>query len=75
MTYHDLATQIRRLPLQQRLELIEVLTRSLKDELELTNSPRSSLERIRGIAKPDGETPTDSEINDGYTDYLVKKYS
>lgn len=75
MTYQDLASQIRRLPLQERLELLDVLTHSLKDELELSAPRKSSLERIRGIAKPNGEAPTDSEIRSDYTDYLARKYS
>lgn len=73
MTYQEIAAQIRRLPLQERLELLGVLTHSLKDEFEWSAPRSSSLERIRGIARPNGETPTDSEISEGYTDYTVWK--
>lgn len=74
MTYQEIAVQIRRLPLQERLDLLEVLARSLKDELEPT-SHTSSLERIRGIGKPDDVPPTDVQISDDYADYLQRKYS
>jgi hypothetical protein len=55
MTYQEIAAHIRRMPVQERLELLDVLARSLKDDLELPGRVTSSLERIRGIAKPDGE--------------------
>lgn len=74
MTYQEIAVQIRRLPLRERLELLDVLARSLKDELE-SAQPKSSLERIRGIGKPDGVPPTDAEVNEDYTNYLLRKYS
>jgi hypothetical protein len=75
MTYQEIAAQIRRMPVQERLELLDVLARSLKDDLEFQGRVTSSLERIRGIAKPDGESPSDSEIKDDYTNYLLRKYS
>lgn len=32
-------------------------------------------QRLRGIVKFDGPPPTDEELKDAYTDYLVEKYS
>lgn len=32
-------------------------------------------QRLYGIAKFDGEPPTDEEIKDAYADYLLEKYS
>lgn len=75
MTFQEIAAHIRRMPVQERLELLDVLARSLKDDLELPGRATSSLERIRGIAKPDGEPPSDSEIKGDYTDYLLRKYT
>ncbi len=75
MTYQDIATQARRLPLRQRLELLEVLTSSLKDDLEPRLASPSSLARIHGIAKTDGEMTADFEEKDDYTTYLLRKYS
>ncbi len=42
----------------------------------LTETPEdSSLSRVLGIIKPDGETPTDEELKQDYIDYLMNKYS
>ncbi len=42
----------------------------------LTETPEdSSLSRVLGIIKPDGETPTDEELKQDYIDYLDEKYS
>jgi hypothetical protein len=40
-------------------------------------APASSLERVRGLLKPaPGESmPTDAELAEDYTDYLLKKYA
>ena len=35
----------------------------------------SSLERLRGIAKPDGEMPTDEQLEEIRSQYLIEKYS
>lgn len=75
MTYQELAAQARQLPLRERLDLLHVLTLSLKDELNRSGQNGSTLERIRGIAKPHDETPTDGELREDYTDYLARKYS
>ncbi len=75
MTYQELAEQVRQLPLRERLDLLHVLTLSLKDELNPPSQNASTLARIRGIAKPNGKVPTDSEIREDYTDYLARKYS
>lgn len=74
MTYQELATHIRQLPLRERLDLLHVLTLSLKDELDSSRQNASTLERIRGIARPDGEPPTKQQMQEEYTDYLMKKY-
>jgi hypothetical protein len=75
MTYQELVTHIRRLPLHERLELLNVLALSLKDELNPPGQHGSTLERIRGIAKPEGPPPTDEQIEEDYTNYLMEKYS
>lgn len=75
MTYQELAAQVRQLPLRERLDLLHVLTLSLKDELDSPNQAPSALERIRGIAKPDSEPPTNQERKADYADYLAEKYS
>jgi hypothetical protein len=36
--------------------------------------PAGTLTGLRGIAKPGGEMPTDAEVADDYTNYLIEKY-
>jgi dihydroneopterin aldolase len=71
MTYQEMVAEIPRLSVQERLALLEAVTRSLREEL----LPRtgSSLGRILGIAKPDGPLPTDEKIKAAYSDYLIEK--
>jgi hypothetical protein len=67
MTYQELLTEIKDLPLDERLALPEALTHSLRDELRPAGHARSSASQVRGMLKPDGPLPTDAEITDAYT--------
>jgi len=42
MTYTEVASQVKRLPLQERLRLLETLTRSVREELRSAARPHSS---------------------------------
>jgi hypothetical protein len=75
MTYQELAAEIVRLPLPERLALLELVTRSLREELARQPRAGSLAARLRGIGKPDGPPPTDDELRSDYTDYLAEKYS
>ncbi len=35
----------------------------------------SSLERVRGLLRPEGELPTGEDLVDDYTRYLIEKYT
>jgi hypothetical protein len=76
MTYHDVAVEIERLPLNEQLALLEVLTRSLRKTLTQSDAKKSgkSLKLVRGMLKPDGPMPTDEELKEDYTNYLIRKY-
>jgi hypothetical protein len=52
MTYTEVALQVKRLPLQERLMLLEALTRSVREELRsATTRPRSVAGRdLRSLA-------------------------
>jgi hypothetical protein len=52
MTYTEVASQVKRLPLQERLMLLETLTRSVREELKsATARPRSAAGRdLRSLA-------------------------
>jgi hypothetical protein len=75
MTYAELVAGVRRLSAVERLALLEVLARSLREDFAAPARAGSSLERVRGMARPDGPLPSDQELHDAYVDYLVKKYA
>jgi len=77
MIYQDLVTEIEKLPLSKQLSLMEILARRISHHVIKPTAPANSLERVRGLLKPaPGEAaPTDAELADDYTDYLIEKYS
>ena len=76
MTYTAIVSEIVRLPLRERLSLIEALTRSVVEEMAASakRKPGSSLDRMLGILKSDGPMATDEELKEDYINYLVRKY-
>ena len=90
MTREELIEEIRQLPPSERIALVEELKRGLNESghppstADGPNSKASAasledrmsvVDRLYGILKTDGSPPTDEEINDQITDYLIKKYS
>jgi hypothetical protein len=75
MTHKQLIEEIRQLPIEQRKELLEVLSRSLRDEAPSPEDRVGIVERLRGIAKTDGPAPTDDDLKEDYVRYLTEKYS
>jgi len=80
MVDHELIERVIRLPVSQRLELIELLTHSLREELApqptiATEDAVDTVNRLFGILRMDDPPPTDEEIKEDYTNYLSQKYS
>jgi hypothetical protein len=75
MTNEELIKEIMQLPLEQRMELLETISRSLREDMRPREQKESIVSRLRGIAKFDGPPPTDEEIKEDYTRYLTEKYS
>lgn len=77
MIYQDLVTEIEKLPLEKQLSLMEILARRISYRVVKPTAPANSLERVRGLLKPaPGEAvPTDAELANDYTDYLIRKYA
>jgi hypothetical protein len=77
MIYQELVTEIEKLPLTKQLLLLETLARLISHRAVKPVVPASSLERVRGLLKPaPGEAmPTDSELADDYTNFLLEKYA
>ncbi len=90
MTHQQFIEEIKQLSVKDRIALIEVISRSLRDDLEANGweaQPSESnqqnererkiaaVRRLRGILKTEGPPPTDEELKDDYTNYLMEKYS
>jgi hypothetical protein len=75
MTQKQLIEEIRQLPLQERMKLLEEISRSVREEMHTREHRESAVRRLRGIAKPDGPMPSDEEIKEDYARYLTEKYS
>jgi hypothetical protein len=75
MTQKQLLEEIEHLPLEEKMELLEAISRSVREEMQPRGHRESVVRRLRGIAKPDGPPPSDEEIKEDYTRYLEEKYS
>ena len=77
MIYQELVTEIEKLPLTEQLSLLETLARLISRRTVKPTAPENSLQRVRGLLKPapSQSTPTDTELVDDYTEYLIKKYT
>ena len=69
--------EVDRLPLEERMALIEYAVRSVQTELagKPVRKKRSSLKRMVGALRVKGKpAPTDAELKKMYVDHLVEKY-
>jgi hypothetical protein len=74
MTFQELLTEINSLPLEERLILLEALTRSLRTELSPPPQAIAPVDKMRGLLRPAGPLPAPAETDD-YTRYLIEKYT
>jgi hypothetical protein len=74
MTVQDVMAQIKQLSFEDRLQLLELLAHSVRDEWRPLTRDGSAVSRIRGLLKTDGPPPTDAELAEAYTDHLMEKY-
>jgi hypothetical protein len=75
MTYQNLISEIKQLTLNERLLLLEAITRSIRDEMSPPRLRGSSVHRVRGLLKPEGPLPDEKKLKDSYTRYLIEKYT
>ena len=75
MTQEELIKEIDQLPLDQQVELLETISRSVREKLQTRQERTSISSRLYGIAKPDGPMPSDEELKEDYIRYLTEKYS
>ena len=77
----ELIEQIIHLPIAERVEIIEKISRSVREDLRENNDEQSSLEkrkaaieRLRGVAKMENPPMTKEEVREDYYNYLAEKY-
>jgi len=71
----ELIQQIRELTVPDREALVEQIRQSIREEVQATETRVSIVDRLYGIAKPDGPMPSDEELKADYIRYLTEKYS
>lgn len=60
---------------EEKANLVLIFTQFVQQqETSSTPIPAGTLTGLRGIAKPSGILPTDTEVADDYTNYLIEKY-
>lgn len=77
MSTQEILHIIQKLPLSEQYEILAALMDGINNRAN-ANQTRVAIpvNEIRGIAKPDkGKPPTDEEIEEGYAEYLLEKYS
>ncbi len=86
MTYAEVMDQVRQLSPTERILLVETILRWMRaefaqlktqDYIEAKRQQLQSIppaELVRGMLKPEGPPPTDEELREDYTNYLMRKY-
>lgn len=76
MTLDTLVLEIRQLPLVARLMLVEAIAESIRQELVTAAEKEPPVAKLEvGMLRTGEPIPTDEEIKEGYTRYLIDKYS
>lgn len=80
----ELIEQIIHLPIAERVEIIERVSRSVREDLQENGRKqkefsieerKKAVDRLRGIAAVEGKTsPTDEGVKEDYANYLAEKY-
>ncbi|MDY0020811.1 MAG: hypothetical protein RBT47_12515 [Anaerolineae bacterium] len=73
MLYQELVEEIKRLSLEDRLSLLELISRSVREELQSDKPQSDSFLHLRGILKPEGPLPSENELADDHTRHLIDK--
>ncbi len=77
----ELIEQIIHLPIPERIEIIERISRSLREDLRESEIVDTSLDerkaaylRLRGALKMNNPPMTKEEVRENYYNYLAEKY-
>ena len=79
MSLQEMIAEIPRLTLAERIAVLEVVTKTLKDEVTINSLPNSyrgvPAEKVLGVIKfADGHVPDDAEIDDLVYESLMEKH-
>lgn len=76
MRYHEIVNEIRQRPLDQQLLLLEEMTRLLRMTLAqpAPSAPPTASLLWSGMLASNALSPTDAELQQAYTEYLMTKY-
>lgn len=76
MTTQEVISAIPQFSFEERLELIEQLSRSLRTTESVGARRGVSANKVLGTLKPDeGKIPDDKEVKEIIAEYLMEKYS
>jgi hypothetical protein len=77
----EIIEQIIRLPIPERIEIIEKISRSVREDLRENNTEQDSLDerkaaylRLRGALKMENPPMTKEEVREIYSEHLSEKY-
>jgi hypothetical protein len=81
MMQTELIEQIIHLTIAERVEIIERISRSVREDLRESESKppslkerKAAIERLRGIAKTENPPMTKEEVREEYYNHLAEKY-
>jgi hypothetical protein len=81
MMQAELIEQIIHLPIAERIEIIEKISRSVREDLREGEAKipsleerKAAVERLRGIAQTENPPMTKEEVREDYYNYLAEKY-
>jgi hypothetical protein len=75
MSYQDMLLEIPKLSVQERIDLMKALARSIYETPIDPAQAEATVHRLFGILRRDGPPPTDEEVDQMRYDYLMEKYS
>jgi hypothetical protein len=75
MTHEELIKEIKQLPVEERIAVIDEISQSVQEETQSREARVPIVDKLYGIAKPDTSMPSDEELKEDYIRYLTEKYS
>lgn len=75
MTHEEIIKEIKQLPVEERIAVIDEIAQSVQEETQSREARVSIVDKLYGIAKPNGTMPSDEELKEDYIRYLAEKYS